>query len=251
MGSNKIKEFKEKVVIWLKKKAKEAGADGLIFGMSGGIDSSIIAVISKNAFPDNHLGVFMNIESSEDDFKDAKLVADKFNITFSSIDLTNLYKDFRSLLASRFGNSHQKANANLKARLRMCTLYYIANKSNYLVVGTGNRSEALVGYFTKYGDGGVDILPIASVYKTHLKQIAQYLKIPEKIINKSPSAGLWSGQKDEEELGISYKVLDLALQNIFDKKNNKVRKNIVEKVKDMHKKACHKLKIPDIFNFKF
>jgi len=105
------------------------------------------------------------------------------------------------------------AQANLKPRLRMLTLYYLANRLGYLVVGSGNRSELEVGYFTKYGDGGVDILPLGNLLKSEVWELARYLGIPEEIISKPPSAGLWPGQTDEGELGISYEELDRYLMS--------------------------------------
>ncbi|MFN3966799.1 MAG: NAD(+) synthase, partial [Endomicrobiia bacterium] len=128
------------------------------------------------------------------------------------------------------------ARGNLKPRLRMLVLYYFANKLNYLVAGTGNKSEIMMGYFTKYGDGGVDILPIGDLLKKDVIQLARKLEIPERIINKKPSAGLWPGQTDEEEMGITYKKLDKILES--KSKNSKIE-NII-------KKTEHKRKPPEI-----
>ena len=130
----------------------------------------------------------------------------------------------------------------------MVTLYYFANRHNYLVVGTGNKSELTMGYFTKYGDGGVDILPIGNLLKTEVWQLAKYLEIPKKIVHKTPSAGLWQGQTDENEMGIKYKNLDETILNL--EKNNIYfcNKKIVSKINSAIKKCSHKLNVPKVFN---
>ena len=135
--------------------------------------------------------------------------------------------------------SYKLAEANLKPRLRMITLYYFANKLNYLVAGTSNRSELKIGYFTKYGDGGADILPLGNLLKNQVKELAKYLDIPEKIINKPPSAGLWVGQTDEKEIGMSYNLLDKYLKT--GKLNNKI---IEKKIQDKIIKSSHKRTTP-------
>jgi NAD+ synthase len=126
----------------------------------------------------------------------------------------------------------------------MTTLYYFANKLNYLVVGTGNKSEIMIGYFTKYGDGGADILPLGNLLKNQIKELAEYLGIPKKIINKPPSAGLWEGQTDEEEIGISYNQLDKYLRT--GKLNNKI---VEKKIQDKITKSTHKRTTPVIPSF--
>ena len=132
------------------------------------------------------------------------------------------------------------AYANLKPRLRMCALYYFAQKLNYLVAGTGNKSELVVGYFTKYGDGGVDILPLVGLLKTEVRQLAKELKIPREIIEKTPSAGLWHGQTDEGEMGITYEELDRIIVAIGRKKIKGISKAKLSKVKKMMRGSLHK-----------
>ncbi|MHC1587128.1 MAG: NAD(+) synthase, partial [Candidatus Syntropharchaeia archaeon] len=150
---------------------------------------------------------------------------------------------FFQLEGREYAGERDLASANVKPRLRMTTLYYFANKMNYLVAGTGNKSELSIGYFTKYGDGGVDILPIGHLLKTEVRELAKKLGIPEKIIKKIPSAGLWEGQTDEGEIGMSYESLDRILSSINSIKEGKE----VERVKEMIKKAKHKRKPPEIF----
>jgi len=224
----------EKISNWIKTKVKNSKTKGIVLGLSGGIDSSVVSVLCKNAVGrKNLLCLILPCETSKKDIQDAKLVAKKFKLKTKTVDLTNIYRNLLKILPP----ANKIAKANLKPRLRMLTLYYFANKHNYLVVGTGNKSEIMMGYFTKYGDGGVDILPIGDLLKKDVLQLAKKLKIPERIINKEPSAGLWPGQTDEKEMGITYKMLDKLLEGKL--KNSKI-KNII-------KMTEHKRKPPEIF----
>jgi NAD+ synthase len=154
---------------------------------------------------------------------------------------------FESLFIALEGKTYKDqmdlAIANLKPRLRMLTLYYFANKLNYLVVGTGNKSELTMGYFTKYGDGGVDILPLGDLLKSEVKQLAVELNVPHEIINKAPSAGLWAGQTDEGEMGITYAELDKILSGDL----AGIGKNKIELVNKRKTQSHHKRNLPEIF----
>jgi len=187
-----------------------AGCAGVVFGLSGGVDSAVVGALCRRAFPDKSLGVLMPCYSPETDMEDAGMVARDLAVCTVTVNLDSVYD---SLLSSfpdgAYESSTRKlAEANLKPRLRMTTLYYFANRLRYLVVGTGNRSEIAVGYCTKYGDAGVDILPLGNLLKSQVRELAEHLGIPEKIIRKAPSAGLWSGQTDEGEIGLTYEELD-------------------------------------------
>lgn len=230
---------------WIEQLIKTSGASGTISGLSGGIDSAVVAVLLFKALKGNHRCVFVDIESSEEDYRDAKLVADTFGIPLEKVDLNQAYKEILKVLPC----GSRIAQANLKPRLRMSVFYYYANNENRLVAGTGNKSELKVGYFTKYGDGAVDFLPIGSLYKTQVRMLARFLGIPERIIEKPPSAGLWKGQTDEEELGISYEELDKALYLIEKGREDEVSKDILKKVKGLILRSEHKLMIPPIFSF--
>ena len=138
------------------------------------------------------------------------------------------------------------AKANLKPRLRMLVLYYFANKLNYLVCGTGNKSEIMAGYFTKHGDGATDILPIGDLLKKEVRKLAKELGIPEHIITKPPTAGLWPGQTDEGEMGITYPELDDILERLENKRKQVLPKKKVDKVKEMIKSSEHKRQGPKI-----
>ncbi|MDK2821966.1 MAG: synthase [Clostridia bacterium] len=204
------KKMTSDLVNWLKEQVKAAGAKGVVIGLSGGIDSAVVAALCRRAFPENCLGVIMPCHSNPKDAEDAELVAEHLSMPVVTVNLDSVYDQLVLTLTGEPYDPRKKnlAFANLKPRLRMLTLYFKANEKNYLVIGTGNRSELKVGYFTKYGDGGVDLLPLANLVKAEVWELARYLNIPEKIINKAPSAGLWSGQTDEDEMGITYEVLD-------------------------------------------
>ena len=206
--------------------------------MSGGLDSSVGAVLCKLAFPDNTLGVFLPCHSSPIDLEHAYKVTHKFGIPTRLINLDSLFDTLLEILpGDGFDPATRKlAEANLKPRLRMMVLYYLANQLRYLVVGCSNKSELSVGYFTKYGDGGVDILPLGNLVKEQVRGLAHYLGIPQEIIDKPPSAGLWEGQTDEEEMGITYEQLDLYLTT--GEVGEEVRKRIEEKiVSSAHKRT--------------
>lgn len=234
-------DFTEKIILWLKQKVNESNTKGAIVGLSGGIDSSVTAVLCKKAFPNNTLGIIMPCLSNPEDKEDALLVANKFNINYEIVNLKSTFHTLIDTLPIKDKNN-KMAKANIKARLRMLVLYYYSNLFNYLVVGTSNRSELILGYFTKYGDGGVDIEPLGNLLKTEVKQLAKTLEIPDKIINKPPSAGLWENQKDEKEIGISYKEID---EYIISGKGSAKTKKIVNNLALNNKHKLNPAVIPD------
>jgi len=218
-----------------------AKAKGIVFGLSGGLDSAVVAALSMKIFPQNTLAIIIPCHSLEADINDALDFINKFNIPYKIINVSKVYDSFIHLLSDKEKEvSFKLAEANIKPRLRMTTLYYFANKLNYLVVGTGNKSELMIGYFTKYGDGGADILPLGNLLKSQVRELAEYLGIPKKIIDKPPSAGLWEGQTDEKEIGISYEQLDKYLRT--GKLNNKI---IEKKIQDKITKSAHKRTTPE------
>jgi NAD+ synthase len=245
-----MREISEKVIKWISSRVKEAKAEGVVFGMSGGLDSSVVGVLAKKALASKALGLIMPCDSKASDRKHALLVAKKFGINHEIIDLTPIYRNLLKI----FPKADQKTKGNLKARLRMLTLYYFANRNRYLVLGTGNKSELLQNYFTKYGDGGVDLLPLGDLYKTQVIRLAKYLGIPGVILNKEPSAGLWKYQTDEKELGIGYKKLDMILYRLFDKKLKpkeaaeelEIPLNKVKEIVNRYQRGKHKLSPPSV-----
>jgi len=237
-------QLAEKLVLWIKDKVLTAGCKGVVVGMSGGLDSSVLAVLCQRAFPENMLGLIMPCHSQVEDKAHAQAVAGKFSIPTAEVVLDDIFNTLLRKLPDYKTDSSAShiAQANLKVRLRMLTLYYIANQLKYMVAGPSNRSELAVGYFTKYGDGGVDILPLGSLVKGQVKELAGFLGIPQSIIDKPPSAGLWAGQTDEDELGFSYDELDRYLLA------GEVSAEVREKIESMITANEHKRSLPPIAN---
>jgi NAD+ synthase len=221
---------------WIKEKVGEAGAEGIVLGLSGGVDSSLTAALAKEALGDKVLGLLMPCHSDPTDLEHARLVADTFGIETEYVDLGPVFDNLRASLPQ----GHDIAVANLKPRLRMATLYYFANSRNYLVAGTGNKGELTMGYFTKYGDGGADILPLGDLLKSQVRELAHELGVPDAIIAKPPSAGLWAGQTDEEEMGITYDELDRTISAIEKDDTSGCDEATLERVKAMIAASEHK-----------
>lgn len=229
------------IVDWLQGKVKAAGAGGLLVGVSGGLDSAVVAHLIKRAFPTDSLGVILPLKSNPESAKDAEEVLESCDIKGMTVDLTEthevMFTQIQELLKQDNTckeENQRMADANLRARLRMSALYTLGANYNYLVVGTDNASEWYTGYFTKYGDGGVDILPIVDFTKEEVREMADLLGVPEEVIHKKPSADLWEGQTDEEEMGISYDTIDAYLNG---EKISEADKAVVRR---MHQKTAHK-----------
>ena len=232
-----------KIVQWLKDELNVTKTKGFVLGLSGGLDSAVCAALTKKA-TDDCLGLILPIESDVHDLDDASEIATTMSLKTQYMDLTSVYKSLIKFLP----DSNQIAFGNIKARLRMVVLYYYANIHNYLVCGTGNKTELTLGYFTKYGDGACDILPLGDLYKYKVRELAKALNIPEAIIKKTPSAGLWKGQTDEEEIGYSYDELDRTLAEI---ENNQIKGDVAKKLKFRIEQNEHKRKPPKICYIKF
>jgi NAD+ synthase len=208
-----VRELAEHLSSWIHDEICQSGGMGAVVGLSGGVDSAVVAALAKRVFPAHTLGVIMPCHSNEHDTDDALLVAHHFGVATAAVDLGPVF----DLLVEKLGKvstdlpSDRLTCANIKPRLRMTTLYAFSNHLGYRVLGTGNRSELAVGYFTKYGDGGVDLLPLGSLTKSQVVSLAEYLEVPRRIIEKPPSAGLWEGQTDEGEMGVTYEELDAYL----------------------------------------
>jgi len=235
----------EKLASWIRERVAEARCQGTVFGMSGGIDSAVVAALCKRAFPDACLGVLMPCHSGPEDREHALLVADKFSIPTKEVVLDGVYDSLAGALPDFEAESRTglPAQANVKARLRMTTLYFLANQFGYLVVGSGNRSEIAVGYFTKFGDGGVDIAPLGNLVKGQVRELAGSLGIPQEIIEKPPSAGLWPGQTDEAELGLTYDEIDEYLLS------GRAEPETREKLEPMIARCEHKRQPPMLPSF--
>ncbi len=229
-------KLSDKIAEWIKAQVQNAGKKGVVLGLSGGIDSVVVAALAKKALGDNALGVILPCESNPDDEKYGLIAANKFNVETKTVVLDEIFDKIKGIDAE----AANLAKANLKPRLRMLILYYFANNLDYLVAGTGNKSELTVGYFTKYGDGGVDILPLGSLLKTQVRELAVELGVPDEIIKLPPSAGLWANQTDEGEMGITYDQLDEAIVAIEAGETDVIKGEILEKVKKMMASSEHK-----------
>lgn len=232
-----------KIEKWILSKVKEAGAKGVVVGMSGGVDSSVVAVLAKRSLGKNVIGLVLPCDSRPGDARKADSVAKKFRIRTIRINLSKVLDSLKNSLPQ----ADRKTLGNLKSRLRMAVLYYFANKYRYLVLGTSNKSELRIGYVTKYGDSAVDLEPIGDLYKTRVIELAKHLRIPEKILESEPTAGLWEGQTDREEIGVDYGKLDGILETMDGRlKPESLDPRVVGKVKKMVKKSEHKRQKPEV-----
>ncbi|MBN2603835.1 MAG: NAD+ synthase [Candidatus Thermoplasmatota archaeon] len=198
---------------FIKTYVENSGCSGVVIGLSGGIDSAVTAILCQQAIGRKKtLCIFLPDDVTPyDDRKHLELIVKSFKINFETREITKLVN---SICNFSIVSPNSLAVANIKARLRMTLLFEYANMTNSLVCGTTNKSEYLVGYFTKYGDAGVDLMPMGDLYKSQLLEVARYLKIPEEIIKKPPTAGLIKDQTDEKELKISYEKLDQILYGL-------------------------------------
>ncbi|MCD6492766.1 MAG: NAD+ synthase [Archaeoglobaceae archaeon] len=233
----------EEICKFIKEYVDKSNANGVIIGLSGGIDSSTVAFLCKRALGEKKvLGLIMPEKgvTREEDVEDALSIAEMLGIEFKIIEINEIL----DALKRKLGEGNKIAEANLKPRIRMTINYYFANNMNRLVAGTGNKSELMIGYFTKYGDGGVDFLPIGDLYKTEVFKLAEYIGVPERIIKKKPTAGLWVNQTDEDEIGMSYEELDEILKAI--EKGQRRCDDKFKRVEVLVKNSKHKREMPPI-----
>lgn len=226
-------------VQWIKEVLADSKADGIVYGNSGGKDCTLVAILCRKA-AENVTGIMMPCESSVNyglDKKHALAAAKQYDIRTEEIDLTAVKVAFREVLGDKIGDCAM-AYANINPRLRMTALYAYAYSKNYLVAGTGNRSETTLGYFTKWGDGAYDFNPISDLTVSEVYELLEYLGAPREIIDKAPSAGLYEGQTDERELGFSYQAVDNFLLK------GEGDAEIVEKIEKRIASTSHKRKPP-------
>lgn len=225
---------------------KQVGNKPVVLGLSGGIDSALVAYLAVQALGNKKVfGLILPSSTNTiQDLELAKMVAKKLKIKSSVINIDNIIQSYTNILKQK---SNKTLIGNLKARTRMTLLYAKANELNGMVLGTGNKTELMIGYFTKYGDGGVDLLPIGDLYKTQVRQLAKHLHISQEIIDRPPTAGLWDGQTDEAEIGLTYEKLDQILEALEKKKDlKKFAKADISKVKKLIKNSEHKRQLPKI-----
>lgn len=234
---------------FIRKKVGEAGAKGVVLGLSGGVDSALVASLCAKALGNKKVIGVISPESetiNSKDIADAKAIAKTLGIKAYTINISKIYSSFKRALPI-FKKGARIPNGNLKARIRMCILYYFANSMKLLVAGTGNKSEIMTGYFTLHGDGAADFFPLGDLYKKEVRELARAFRIPERIVRKIPSAGLWRGQSDEDELGITYEMLDEILP--FIEKGRKASgfpKKLTAMVSDYRKRSAFKRRMPEI-----
>ena len=232
------------IVAWLRDYAALAGAKGYVLGLSGGIDSACVAALCQRAMGNQHvLGAWLPCHSSAEDAGMADLVARSFGLRMITVNLDSPYDALVAVLPVR---TLDLARANLKPRLRMAAWYALAQTRGYLVAGAGNKSEIMVGYCTKYGDAGVDLLPLGDLYKSQVRVLARELGVPQPVIDRAPSAGLWPGQTDEGEIGITYCDLDAALAAVEVGNPEGVDPELLSRVQRMVARSAHKRALPPI-----
>ena len=241
---------------WMRRHLVETGARGFIVGLSGGLDSAVVARLAQLAAPGAVVGALLPCHSDPRDEDDAALIAKHFAIATTRVDLSATYD---TLIAAAQSALHalpeqtrgaQPADplqarlplVNVKPRLRMATLYFLAGSLNYLVAGTGNRSEIAIGYFTKHGDGAADLLPIGHLVKSEVRALARELHVPSTIIERTPSAGLWMGQSDEEEMGFTY----AELERYLDEGPQAVSPALAMRIERLTRSSEHKRNLPPI-----
>jgi NAD+ synthase len=233
----------KEIADWLRDYAERAGAAGYVVGLSGGIDSATTAALCQRAVGPAVLGVLMPCHSRAEDSAMAYLVADTFCLETIIVDLA---ASFDSILAALPPGQSEMAKANIKPRLRMTALYALAHTRGYLVAGTGNKSELMVGYYTKYGDGGVDVEPLGGLYKWQVRELANELGVPGPVIERPPSAGLWAGQTDESEMGMTYDDLDATLAALEAGVTRDVDPALLRRVQGMIEASGHKRAVPPV-----
>lgn len=227
---------------WIQDRVQQANAKGVVLGLSGGLDSAVTAYLCVKALgADKVRVVWLPCQSMESELADAQLVARSLHLQLSTVDISRAYQDLRVLL----GHLSPLTSGNIKSRLRMVTLYALANEMNLMVAGTGDKSEEEVGFFTKYGDGGVDILPIGDIYKTEVRELARYLGVPVRVIEKPSSPGLVENQTAEGDLGMTYEKIDAILSGGM----HMGAMDEVEKIRQMQTRSRHKREMPPVLQF--
>ena len=243
-------KIQQDIEAFLKDAVSQNKADGVIFGLSGGIDSVTIGYLCVKIFGKKALALVMpdSTVSPSSETGDALKVIGDLGLDYKLIDIDVIHKRYSNYL-----EPDERALGNLRARIRANILYYYANLKNLLVLGTSDKSEYLIGYFTKFGDGSADMLPIVSLYKTQLREFAKTIGVPNNIITKKSSPNLWKGHDAEEEIGISYEGIDSVLYCLIDKKlsvdetiqKTEISKKSVEKIYQMYQNTQHKRILPE------
>jgi len=250
----------KEILDFIKETVEQAKVKGVVVGLSGGVDSSLVAALCVKALgKDSVFGILMpTVFTPKEDIDDAKRLAQQLEIRTEYVNIQEIGESFsRNLKIDKSCQKRRVPLANIWARIRMIILYYYANLNNYLVAGTGDRSEALIGYFTKYGDGGVDFCPVSHLYKTQVRALAEYLGLPKKIAHKPSSPQLYPGHKAQDEIPLTYETLDPVLLGLFDQELSPrrvsqltgVSLDIIREIISRHSKSEHKRTCPQAMRF--
>lgn len=236
---------------FLQKKLEETQSSGYIIGVSGGLDSALAAKLAVDAVGSDkvHGWVMPGKPSDPKNMEDARQLCQNLGLNYKEIEIEEVVESFAETTPIE---PSKKTKGNLRARTRMIYEYMAANEKNLLVIGAGNKTEIKIGYFTKWGDGAVDIRPMADLYKTEVKELAKHIGLPSKFIEKQPTAGLWEGQTDEGELGAKYSTIDTIMKNLLEtdltkqqiSKKTGIKESKIEKFNKMYKNSKHKRKQP-------
>jgi len=251
MDVSQLPDIQRTIEAFLKRAVSEKKADGVVFGLSGGIDSVTVAYLAAKTFGKKALALVMpdSTVSPSSETGDALKVIGELGLDYKLIDIDVIHKIYSNHL-----EPDERALGNLRARIRSNVIYYYANLKNYLVLGTSNKSEYLIGYFTKFGDGSADILPIVQLYKTQVRKFAEFLGVPNNIITKRSSPNLWKGHDAEEEIGISYEKIDVILNCLVDfnmpfasfvNATEGIPEKYIEKIYQMCQNTKHKRILPE------
>ena len=244
-------KIQENIISFLKNQISQKKTQGVVFGLSGGIDSATVAYLcGKLDKPKDALALVMpdSAISPSTETGDALKIIGEIGINYKLIDINTIHKRYSNYL-----EPDELALGNLRARIRSNIIYYYANLKNFLVLGTSDKSEYLIGYFTKFGDGSADLLPIVSLYKTQLREFAKTIGVPNNIVTKKSSPNLWEGHDAETEIGISYEEIDSVLYCLIDKKlpvdeivqKTEISRKSVEKIYQMYQNTQHKRILPE------
>ena len=261
LAESELDATREHIVSFIRDQVEAAGVDGVVIGLSGGIDSTLTAYLAADALGSDaiHGLVMPSTVNVEENMSDAERIAMELEIPHDVIPIRPVVDAFLAAYPEGITRDRidtdplRTAVGNVRVRVRAVLEYFVANNEHRMVIGTGNRTEALVGYFTKYGDGAVDCLPIGNLYKQQVRQLASHMGVPADIVEKTPTAGLWSGQTDEGELGIDYDTLDAILALTVDgrvpksaaaRMLNDVTVETIDQVHDLYRRSAHKRRVP-------
>lgn len=242
----------EEIHTFLEEKLKESGAEGYVIGVSGGLDSATSLKLAADSVGAENVSAWImpGRPSRDENMADARSLCEDLGVEVHEVDIAPIVDEFSE--ATDF-QLEKETVGNIRARVRMILEYMDSNHGNKLVIGTGNRSEYLLGYFTKYGDGASDVNPLNDIYKTQVRELAEYIEVPDKFIEKAPSAGLWEGQTDREELSESYETVDKILKALVDQeicvkeisKRTEIEPGALERIKTLYDTTDHKRRPSD------